>query len=350
MAKFSIDNIKIDAIYACVPSSKIKTSDYSLFSESESLLFEKTTGIIERRVAKDGITCSDFCYNAAKNLLNDLSIDLSEIDVLIFVSQSPDYFLPATAVTLQERLFLSKNCMAFDINLGCSGYVYGLSVISSLLKNGLKKALLLAGDKSTISTSFNDKSTYPLFGDAGTATLLSFDELAEKMFFDLHSDGSGKDAIIIEYGHSRFPYNVFLEDEKEFESGIKRSRNQLALDGIKVFNFALKEVAKSIDECLEFATVEKEKVDYFVLHQANKLINDSVRKKMKLSEEKFPMSISHFGNTSSASIPLTICVSLQEKIKNQQLHLLLSGFGVGLSWANVLIKTGPIPVKCIEYD
>jgi 3-oxoacyl-[acyl-carrier-protein] synthase-3 len=350
VAKFSIDNIKIDAIYACVPSSKIKTSDYSLFSESESLLFEKTTGIIERRVAKDGITCSDFCYNAAKNLLNDLSIDLSEIDVLIFVSQSPDYFLPATAVTLQERLFLSKNCMAFDINLGCSGYVYGLSVISSLLKNGLKKALLLAGDKSTISTSFNDKSTYPLFGDAGTATLLSFDELAEKMFFDLHSDGSGKDAIIIEYGHSRFPYNVFLEDEKEFESGIKRSRNQLALDGIKVFNFALKEVAKSIDECLEFATVEKEKVDYFVLHQANKLINDSVRKKMKLSEEKFPMSISHFGNTSSASIPLTICVSLQEKIKNQQLHLLLSGFGVGLSWANVLIKTGPIPVKCIEYD
>ena len=350
MAKFSIDNIKIDAIYACVPSSKIKTSDYSLFSESESLLFEKTTGIIERRVANDGITCSDFCYNAAKNLLNDLSIDLSEIDVLIFVSQSPDYFLPATAVTLQERLFLSKNCMAFDINLGCSGYVYGLSVISSLLKNGLKKALLLAGDKSTISTSFNDKSTYPLFGDAGTATLLSFDELAEKMFFDLHSDGSGKDAIIIEYGHSRFPYNVFLEDEKEFESGIKRSRNQLALDGIKVFNFALKEVAKSIDECLEFAKVEKEKVDYFVLHQANKLINDSVRKKMKLSEEKFPMSISHFGNTSSASIPLTICVSLQEKIKNQQLHLLLSGFGVGLSWANVLIKTGPIPVKYIEYD
>lgn len=350
MAKFSIDNIKIDAIYACVPSSKIKTSDYSLFSESESLLFEKTTGIIERRVAKENTTCSDLCYQAAKNLLNDLSVDLSEIDILIFVSQSPDYFLPATAVTLQESLGLSKNCMALDINLGCSGYVYGLSVITSLLKNGLKKALLLAGDKSTISTSFNDKSTYPLFGDAGTATLLSFDELANKMFFDLHSDGSGKDAIMIEYGHSRFPYNVFLDEEKEYEPGIKRSRNQLALDGMKVFNFALKEVAKSINECLEFAKVQKGNIDYFVLHQANKLINDSVRKKMKLSEEKFPMSIGNYGNTSSASIPLTICVSLRERIENQQLHLLLSGFGVGLSWANVLIKTGPIPVKCVEYD
>jgi 3-oxoacyl-[acyl-carrier-protein] synthase-3 len=350
VAKFSVDNVKIDAIYSCVPTNKIKTRDYSLFNEAESLLFEKTTGISERRVAKENTTCSDLCYQAATNLLNDLSIDLSEIDILIFVSQSPDYFLPATAVTLQERLGLSKNCMALDINLGCSGYVYGLSVISSLLKNGLKKGLLLAGDKSTISTSFNDKSTYPLFGDAGTATLLSFDESAANMFFDLHSDGSGKDAIMIEYGHSRFPYNIFLDEEKEYEPGIKRSRNQLALDGMKVFNFALKEVAKSINECLEFAQVEKELVDYFVLHQANKLINDSVRKKMKLTEEKFPMSIGRHGNTSSASIPLTICVCLKEEIENQQLNLLLSGFGVGLSWANVLIKTGPIPVKCVEYD
>jgi 3-oxoacyl-[acyl-carrier-protein] synthase-3 len=350
VAKFSVNNVKIDAVYACVPSTKIKTSDYSLFNESESLLFEKTTGIIERRVANNEITCSDLCFQAAENLLSDLSIDPTEIEALIFVSQSPDYFLPATAVTLQDRLGLSQNCMAFDINLGCSGYVYGLSVISSLVKNGLKKALLLAGDKSTISTSFNDKSTYPLFGDAGTATLLSYVTLAETFYFDLHSDGSGKDAIIIEYGHSRFPYNIFLDEEKEYEPGIKRSRNQLALDGMKVFNFALKEVAKSIEESLEFAQVEKEQIDYYILHQANKLINDSVRKKMKLAEEKFPMSIGHYGNTSSASIPLTICVTLREQIENKQLSLLLSGFGVGLSWANVILKMGPIPVKCVEYD
>lgn len=350
MAKFSIDNVKIDAIYSCVPSHRIKTSDYSLFAPAEALLFEKTTGISERRVASDELTCSDLCFKAAKNLLSDLEFNKEEIEVLIFVSQSPDYFLPATAVTLQERLGLNKNCMAFDINLGCSGYVYGLSVIASLMKNGLRKGLLLAGDKSTISTSFNDKSTYPLFGDAGTATLLSSDKQADTMFFDLYSDGSGKDAIKIEYGHSRFPYNSHIDEEREYEPGIKRSRNHLALDGMKVFNFALKEVAKSIDDCLQFANSEKEKVDFFVLHQANKLINDSVRKKMKLAEDKFPMSIDNFGNTSSASIPLTICTSLKEQIKNRQLSLLLSGFGVGLSWANVLMKMGPISVKCIDYD
>lgn len=350
MAKFAIDNVKIEAIYSCVPSQRIKTSDYALFSEAESLLFEKTTGIKERRVASKELTCSDLCYKSAENLLSDLNINKEEIDVLIFVSQSPDYFLPATAVTLQERLGLTTNCMAFDINLGCSGYVYGLSVIASLMKNGLKKGLLLAGDKSTISTSEKDKSTYPLFGDAGTATLLSFDENASNMFFDLHSDGSGKDAIIIEYGHSRFPYNTFMDTEREYEPGVIRSKNHLALDGLKVFNFALKEVAKSIDDCLNYANVNQHEVDYFVLHQANKLINDSVRKKMKLREDKFPMSIAKYGNTSSASIPLTICVALQEKIRNQEFTMLLSGFGVGLSWANVLLKVGPIKVKTVEYD
>ena len=350
MAKLSLNNVSVDAVYTCVPNGKIKTSDYSLFSKGESLLFEKTTGIKERRVASDHITCSDLCFKAANNLLSDLHVLKDEIEVLIFVSQSPDYFLPATAVTLQERLGLSKNCMSFDINLGCSGYVYGLSVISSLLKSGLKKGLLLAGDKSTISTSLNDKSTYPLFGDAGTATLLSFNEKSDPMFFDLHSDGSGKDAIIIEYGHSRYPYNKHFDEKRTYEPGIKRSRNHLALDGMKVFNFALKEVARSINDCLEFAEIEKEKVDYFVLHQANKLINDSVRKKMNLAEDKFPMSIEKYGNTSSASIPLTICTSLIEQIKNRELSLLLSGFGVGLSWANVSMKMGPIPVKCIDYD
>ncbi|MFM7662508.1 MAG: 3-oxoacyl-ACP synthase III family protein [Bacteroidota bacterium] len=350
MAKISIDNVTIDAIYSCVPSGKIKTSSYSLFSESEAMLFEKTTGISERRVAKEHTTSSDLCFYAASNLLSDLSINLQEIEALIFVSQSPDYFLPSTAVTLQERLGLNKNCMAFDINLGCSGYVYGLSVISSLINSGLKRALLLAGDKSTISTSFNDKSTYPLFGDAGSATLLSINKDAETMYFDLHSDGSGKDAIIIEYGHSRFPYNRYIDEEKEYEEGIKRSRNNLALDGMKVFNFALKEVAKSIEECLMYAKIEKEQVNYFILHQANMLINESVRKKLRQTGEKFPLSIHKYGNTSSASIPLTITVCLQNQIKERQLNLLLSGFGVGLSWANVFIKIGPIKAKCIEYD
>lgn len=350
MARITTENIKVDAVYSCVPANKVKTSDYSLFTAAEAALFEKTTGISERRMAPETVTCADLCFFAAKKLIEDLDIGLAEIDVLIFVSQSPDYFLPATAVTLQERLGLSTHCMAFDINLGCSGYVYGMSVISSLMNNGLKKGLLLAGDKSTISTSFTDKSTYPLFGDAGTATLLSSTKSSSKMYFDLHSDGSGKEAIIIEYGHSRFPYNRFMDKDREVEPGIIRSKNHLALDGMKVFNFALKEVAKSINECLQFAQIQKDYVDYFILHQANQLINESVRKKMKLPEEKFPSSIGLYGNTSSASIPLTMTVALKDQLEAKETTCVLSGFGVGLSWANAIVKVGPITLKHIDYD
>ena len=170
------------------------------------------------------------------------------------------------------------------------------------------------------------------------------------MYFDLHSDGSGKEAIIIEYGHSRFPYNRFMDKDREVEPGIIRSKNHLALDGMKVFNFALKEVAKSINECLQFAQIQKDYVDYFILHQANQLINESVRKKMKLPEEKFPSSIGLYGNTSSASIPLTMTVALKDQLEAKETTCVLSGFGVGLSWANAIVKVGPITLKHIDYD
>ncbi len=349
MAKIAVKGVAIEAIYSCVPKRIIRTSDYSSFSEAESKLFEKTTGISERRVASEKTTCSDMCFEAAKKMMEDLQVDKSEIDVLIFVSQSPDYFLPATAVVLQDRLGLSKSTLAFDVNLGCSGYVYGLSIIQSLMSKGLKKGLLLVGDKSTISTCERDKSAYPLFGDAGTATLLGLNaDESVKSYFNMHSDGSGKDAIIIEYGHSRYPYNEFRDEEKEIEKGIIRSKNHLALDGMKIFNFALKEVSPSILATCEYAGIKLEDIDFFILHQANKLINDSVRKKLKLKEELFPMSIQSYGNTSSASIPLTLCVNDQFNTNKKNLTLMLSGFGVGLSWANAVIGMKNIKTELIE--
>lgn len=349
MASFSVDGVSIEAIYTCVPKNTIRTSDYKFFNEVECSMFEKTTGIRERRVAQKNVTCSDLCFEAATKLVSDLAINTDEIDVLIFVSQSPDYFLPATAIVLQNRLDLKKNTLAFDINLGCSGYVYGLSVIQSLMSKGLRKGLLLVGDKSTISTCEKDKSAHPLFGDAGTATLLSFNKNSkQKTYFNLNSDGAGKDSIIIEYGHSRFPYNEFLDDEKEIEKGIIRSKNHLALDGMQIFNFALREVAKSINSTCEYANYPIERIDCFVLHQANKLINDSVRKKLKQPESKFPMSIENFGNTSSASIPLTICFNKDIFSTNKNLTCMLSGFGVGLSWANAILKLENLKTDLIE--
>ena len=233
----------------------------------------------------------------------------------------------------------------------CSGYVYGLSIVASLLQTGhLKKALLLVGDKSTISTNYHDKSAYPLFGDAGTATLIEFDPNAEPWHFNLQSDGSGKNAIIIEHGHSRHPINQSSDVLHEIEPGIKRTKKDLALNGLDIFNFALKEVALNINTLIETTNVSKEQIDFFLLHQANKLINESVRKKLKITEDKVPYSIDVFGNTSSASIPLTMCYKLKDELLNGEKLLLLSGFGVGYSWGSVLLKTKHIFTNLVEHD
>ncbi len=350
MAKFSVSNTRISALCSCVPKHIEYTTGYAHISTDEQTLFTKTTGIRERRVAPEGVTCSDLCYAAALDIFRHHDCR-NEIDAVVFVSQSPDYYLPATAVLLQHRLGLKKDCLAFDVNLGCSGYVYGLSIVGNLLQAGqLKKALLLVGDKSTISTNYADKSTYPLFGDAGTATLLTYDETASPWYFNLQSDGAGKDAIIIEDGGCRHPYSAASEIITEIEPGIARKRKDLALDGMEIFNFALREVAANIHELLAYSHTEKGAVNYFVLHQANRLINETVRKKLKIEPQLVPYSIDVFGNTSSASIPLTMCHALPYELREKQQTLLLSGFGVGYSWGSAILKTGPMYINLVEYD
>lgn len=303
-------------------------------------MFYKTVGIKERRVASENTTCSDLCEKAAQYFFDNGITTRENIDVVIFVSQSSDYFLPSTAVILQDKLKLRKSVLAFDITLGCSGYVYGLSVINNFLQSGqFKQALLLAGDKSTISTNYEDKSAYPLFGDAGTATLLEYDPKASDMYFNLNSDGSGKNAIIIEHGHSRHPYSPESDIISEVEPGVKRAKKHLALNGQDIFTFALKEVPPNVKETLAFANKTIPDIDFFVMHQANKLINETIRKKLGIDKEKYPYSIELFGNTSSASIPLTLCLGLKDKLLKESLNLLLCGFGVGLSWGTAILKT-----------
>jgi 3-oxoacyl-[acyl-carrier-protein] synthase-3 len=338
MALFKTLNVSVKGISACVPKEKLLTREYEYFNEAEKDLFIKSVGIEERRVAPREITTSDMCFVAAEKLINDLKWNKQEIDCLIFVSQSADYFLPATSIILQHRLGLSKHTMAFDVNLGCSGYIYGLQLLSNLISTSqIKKGLLLVGDKSSLSTHIEDKSTYPLFGDAGTATALEYDVNSAPVYFNLQSDGSGEDAIKILDGGARNEVRDDTFEIKEIEPGIKRSRRHLQLNGIDIFNFALKEVAPNVNDLLQFAGTEKSAIDYFIFHQANKLINESVRKKLKvLEKEKVPYSINLFGNTSSASIPLTIVTEIKKEMQ-QPKKMLLSGFGVGYSWGSCII-------------
>jgi 3-oxoacyl-[acyl-carrier-protein] synthase-3 len=335
-----LDNVVVKGIAACIPKNKVSNLDYALLSLEERKKFVKTTGIEFRHIAEAEQCTSDFCYIAAKALIDELKWDKDEIDILLFVSQTADYPYPATSIILQDRLGLSKSCIAFDINLGCSGYVYGLGVISSMISSmKMKKGLLLVGETASKTTTISDKSAYPLFGDAGTATALEFTEKFRRMYFNFGCDGSGHKAILMKSGNigGRFPVTVESLRLKKVCEGIERNDSHVALEGIDIFNFSIHEVPNSIRMLIEYNNININDIDAFIFHQANFIINDTVRKKLNIAEEKVPYTLKEFGNTSSASIPLTIVHKLRNKVINEKIKLLLCGFGVGLSWGAVVL-------------
>ncbi|MBL0309864.1 MAG: ketoacyl-ACP synthase III [Bacteroidetes bacterium] len=343
MAQLSFHNVRIAGVSACVPKQIVRNADYEWISEEERRELIKATGVVERRIAPSDVTTVDLCFAAAQQLIDKLEWDKAEVDALVFVSQSGDYLVPASSIILQNRLGLSKDCMAFDVGLGCSGFVYGLSLVSALLESGsIKKALLLAGDKSSISASPTDKSTYPLFGDAGTATALQYHSTASSAFFNLQSDGSGFENIIIPHGGAKHLIDKSSLEVQKIGKGIERRPLDLVMNGADVFDFALREVIPNIRKTLAYSLTRMEDIDYFVLHQANRLMNEMLRKMMKINEEKVPYSIGKFGNTSSASIPLTMVAEMKSDLEQKPLRLLLSGFGVGLSWGTCILHTDKI--------
>ena len=337
MSYQQINNVRIDGIAACVPARIEENSGLEMFSSKDDFeKFVSMTGIERRHVVSNGICASDMCFEAAEKLISDLNWDKSEVSCLVFVSQTPDYKLPATACVLQNRLGLSKECMAFDISLGCSGWVYGITVVASLLSAGYyKKALLLVGDAVTTTKSPLDKSTYPLFGDAGTATALSFNVDASAIKSCLYTDGGNYEAIMIEDGGARNPFNTKSLEVTEYENGIKRNRLQSILDGSSVFTFGISKAPQCVNNLIENFEIDKDSVDFFVFHQANMLMNEKIRSKLKLPEEKVPYILKDYGNTSSTSIPLTMIVKLKDKLARGSNKLIACGFGVGLSWGAV---------------
>lgn len=337
MSLFHVTGAEIKGISAAVPKDVISNRDYEIITPEEREVLIKTTGIEKRHIALNGETTSDLCFAAAEKLITELHWEKSEIDLVVFVSQSQDHFLPATSIILQHRLGLPKTTAAFDIMLGCSGFVYGLSVISSMMATGgFRKGLLLAGDVSSAGVNVKDKSTYPLFGDCGTATAIEYNR-GYQFTFNLQSDGSGKDAIIIPHGGLRHPMGPDSLIEKEYEPGITRTMRNLWLNGMDVFNFSTREAPPNVRALVEFRGKTVDDADYFIMHQANLLMNETIRKKLKIAAEKTPYTLREFGNTSSASIPLTIVDALQRAHKDN-FSMILASFGVGLSWASCYLE------------
>ena len=348
MAIVQYSGVGITAMSAAVPKRIVKNREYTeVFSQEEANEIVDKTGIEERRFS-DAETCSsDLCFAAAEKLIADNNINREEIDLLVFISQTPDYRMPATSCTLQRRLGLQNSTIAFDITLGCSAFLYGVSVVYSMMeRSGLRKALLLDGETRSKVYSSRDRRSAFLFGDGGVAALIERDPKFGKSTISMNSDGSRADLIMIPAGGYRKMSSAETVVEKVIdEYGNMRSDEQGYMRGGDVFNFVIREVPRDIKNTVAFAGKGIDSFDYVVFHQANNFINSYIAKKMKLDYTKIPSTIAKFGNTSSVSVPLTIVSELQGKLDGRK-ELLISAFGVGMTWA-----TGVLPfVDCKISD
>jgi 3-oxoacyl-[acyl-carrier-protein] synthase-3 len=341
--KFIGTGVELCGVSACVPTNCEDNSLLDPLSEKARNEFISQVGIRYRHVAPASVTSADLCLAAAEKLLSELNWNPEDIGLLIFVTQTPDHLVPGTATQLQSKLGLSNGAIALDINQGCAGYVYGLSVVTAMMQSfGIEKALLLVGDTITKMVSKEDNSIWPIFSDAGSATALRLNPDASKMTFKLGSKGSDFEAIHIPDGGYRFPIDAGSLIPKQISDGIARQRNQLSMNGQAVFTFGLSTVARSIQEVLLESGFKPADFDHVVLHQANQLLNNSIVRKTGFSQEQAPSSLFNYGNTSCATIPITLVTELGDRLRNTRLRLLLCGFGVGLSWGNVILETDKI--------
>lgn len=339
MAQWSVSDIRISGIASAVPEGTLTVEDVAeQFGQEEAGKITESVGVKTRHIVSGDTCTSDLCCAAAEKILNELDWDRDSIDALIFVTQTPDYVLPATACSLHGRLELGTQCLAFDVNLGCSGYVYGLALASRLLGAGnVKRALVLVGDTASKIVSPEDRSAAPLFGDAGTATALEYSEGAPEMFFDLGTDGAGEEHLIIPAGGFRQPATAESGVRTERENGNVRSDEDLFMDGGEVFIFTLSHVPGLVKRTLKGAGWTKDDIDGVVLHQANAFMLNHLRKRLKLDDEKMVLALEPYGNTSSASIPLAMTDSWSKQPPEKPLKLVLGGFGVGWSWAGAAV-------------
>lgn len=340
MAILSYKNVGITALAACVPRHIIDNYKYDLdiWPEDEVRQVVDKVGVFERRFVDEHTCSSDLCYAAAERLIEDNQIDTGEIDLLVFLSQTPDYRMPATSILLQDRLGLPMSTMAFDVSLGCSGFISALSIVYSMMQNhGFRKALLLDGETRSKVYSRKDRREAFIFGDAGVAALIERNEQFGTSHFSINSDGSRGNLIMIPGGGYRNMSSVETLREKVVdEYGNIRTDEQGYMNGADVFNFVIVEVPRDIKRLMEVSGEDIQSMDYYVFHQANAFINNHIAKKLRLPVEKIPWTIQKYGNTSSVSVPLTIVSELKDKMQGQK-RLMLNAFGVGMAWATAIV-------------
>ena len=346
MALWEIKNVAVRGVTGTVPNHPVKSAELDIFTQEDAQLFDDTVGIKNRYLAPDGVCASDLCCDAGERLLTGLGWEKDSVDVLVFASVTCDYKTPPTSGILQDRLGLPTTTSVVDLPMGCCGTLYAITVAGNLLSAGTaKRALLLIGDTASRMGSYKDKSRVPLFGDAGMAMALEYDPSAENIAIDMNTLGSGYQALMTPHGGYRHPIDKeksFVEED--FGNGIIRAPKDALINGMDVFSFAITKPPISIKKMMEKYNLTTDNVDYFLIHQANKLIVDRIVKKLKLPLEKTPYDLQEFGNLGGASIPMLMTYNLSDELQARPLTLVCTAFGLGLTWGTMVLKTKPCVV------
>lgn len=335
-----VNGSRLVGLVSCVPAREIGNEFFlERFDQASINDVVKMIGVNKRRWVEPETTAKDLCKAAGLRLLTDLAWEPETVDALIFISQTPDFRLPATACALQSDLRLSTACIAFDVNLGCSGYPYALWLAMTMIQSGAARRVLLAvGDTVSKIIDLDDRSTAMLFGDAGTVTALEASSVDDQAHFIMGTDGRGAQNLIVPSGGFK---DYSLANDPRL---INKDPSCLYMDGGEIFNFTLRSVPLLVAETLGFAKRSIDSYDAFLFHQANLFMIKHLAKKSKLPSDRVPINIDNFGNTSCASIPLLMTTSLKSQLAERSLQLAMFGFGVGYSWAAASLSVGPLQV------
>ena len=350
MAYWEIKNVAVRGVTGTVPNHPVKSAEFDIFTPEDAQLFDDTVGIKNRYLAPDDVCASDLCCDAAERLIAGLGWEKESVDVLVFASVTGDYKTPPTSSILQDRLGLPMSTFVVDLPMGCCGTLYAINVAGNMLSAGTaKRALLLIGDTASRMGSYKDKSRVPLFGDAGIAMALEYDTTAEEIAIEMNTLGSGYKALMTPHGGYRHPITQEESFEyQDFGNGIIRAPKDAIINGMDVFSFAITKPPISIKKMMEKYELTTDNVDFFLIHQANKLIVDRIVKKLKLPLEKVPYDLQEFGNLGGASIPMLMTYNLAEELQTRPLTLVCSAFGLGLTWGTMVLKTKPMTILSVN--
>lgn len=346
MAYWEIKNVALRGVTGTVPNHPVKSADLPFFTKEEADTFDATVGIKNRYIASEDVCASDLCQDAGERLLAGLGWEKESVDVLLFASVTGDYKTPPTSAILQDRMGFPSTTFVLDVPMGCCGCMYCISIAGNMLSAGTaKRALILVGDTAMRMGNPKDKSRGPLFGDSGTALALEYDSTANDIIIDFNTMGSGYQALMTPHGGYRHPITRESFVEEDFGNGVIRAPKDALINGMDVFSFAITKPAASFKKMLELQELDKDKdVDYFLIHQANKLIVDRLVKKLKLPVARVPYNLEEFGNLGGASILMLMASRIGDSLSSRPLTLLCSSFGLGLTWGTMVLRTQPMKV------